>query len=465
MSMSLALSTLVPLVNGVEVNAVSASAFPSLVVSGISTDSRTLAPGDLFIALEGEHFDGHGFVEGVAKAGAIAALVHRVPPNLEAITIPVIQVQDTLVAYQAIARYWRQQFQIPIVAITGSVGKTTTKELLAAVLSTQGQVLKTQANYNNEVGVPKTLLQLDTHHDYAVIEMGMRGLGEIAELAQIALPDVALITNVGTAHIGRLGSEEAIAQAKCELLEYLPSHGTAVLNHDNLRLTQTAMSVWSGATLTYGLEGGDIRGTLDPANPEEMIVEGLTDQPVTVALPLTGRHNALNYLGTLVVAAVLKLDLTAILSGITVALPSGRAQRYHLSNDVTILDETYNAGVESMMAALRLLKDTPGKRHIAVLGTMKELGEWSVDLHRRVGTAARELQLDGLITLADPPEEAALMAGAAPIPAYPCTTAESVVNQLKYLVQPGDRILFKASRAVGLEQVMTQFQQYWASCG
>ncbi|NEQ95606.1 MAG: UDP-N-acetylmuramoyl-tripeptide--D-alanyl-D-alanine ligase [Cyanothece sp. SIO2G6] len=468
MGISLALSTLTTLVDGAVVKTApsfSSEIFnESLIISGISTDSRTLQSGNLFVALEGENFDGHAFLDKAGSNGAIAALVHRLPPSVDNLPMPMIQVQNTLTAYQAIARYWRQQVQIPVIAITGSVGKTTTKELLAAVLSTQGNVLKTQANYNNEIGVPQTLLQLEANHDYAVIELGMRGRGEIAELAQIALPDLALITNVGTAHIGRLGSEAAIAQAKCELLEHLPSHGTAILNCDNSRLIQTAAQTWSGSTVTYGLDGGDVRGTLDPAAPNQMRVEGLTAQPMIVPLPLTGRHNALNYLGTLTVASVLQLDLSPMLQQIEVSLPSGRARCHLLAHDVVILDETYNAGFESMVAALQLLKSTPGQRHIAVLGTMKELGDWSVELHRRVGIAAKDLQLDGLITLVDPEEQAALVAGATPLPTYPCSTPDAGVNALAKLIQPGDRILFKASRSVGLEQVMIKFQKYWETC-
>ncbi|NES22032.1 MAG: UDP-N-acetylmuramoyl-tripeptide--D-alanyl-D-alanine ligase, partial [Symploca sp. SIO3E6] len=202
---------------------------------GITTDTRSLKPGEIFLALRGDKYDGHDFLEVALDKGAIAAIT-----DLQAVegarrcapTIPQLQVADTLQAYQQIARWWRNQFDIPVIAVTGSVGKTTTKELIAAVLSTQGKVLKTQFNYNNEIGVPKTLLELGEEHDYAVIEMAMRGSGQIAQLAQIACPTIGVITNVGTAHIGLLGSVEAIAQAKCELLAEMPTSSVAVLNHD-----------------------------------------------------------------------------------------------------------------------------------------------------------------------------------------------------------------------------------------
>lgn len=329
------------------------------VPTGVTTDSRSVSPGALFVALQGDRFDGHDFVQTALQQGAIAAVVSRLPQHSDG--LPLLQVPNTLQAYQALGRWWRDQFQIPVIAVTGSVGKTTTKELIAAVLSTQGHVLKTQANYNNEIGVPKTLLELTPAHDFAVVEMGMRAAGEIADLTRIARPTVAVITNVGTAHIGRLGSEQAIAQAKCELLAEMSQDGVAILNHDNLRLLDTAAQVWQGKTLTYGLAGGDLRGVVEG---DRLWVDGLA-----FSLPLPGRHNALNYLAALAVAQVLGLPWEPLQQGVTVTLPQGRARRETLPNDVLLLDETYNAGLESMIAALQLLAETPGQRRIAVLGT------------------------------------------------------------------------------------------------
>ncbi|NES87021.1 MAG: UDP-N-acetylmuramoyl-tripeptide--D-alanyl-D-alanine ligase, partial [Moorea sp. SIO2B7] len=340
------------------------------VATGVTTDTRTLKKGEVFLALRGEKFDGHEFLEIAVQKGAIALIIeNQISVNLPR-DIPQFPVKNTLETYQKIARWWRDQFTIPIIAVTGSVGKTTTKELIAGIASIQGQILKTEANYNNEIGVPKTLLGLSCEHDYAVIEMAMRAKGEIALLTQTTRPTIGVITNVGTAHIGRLGSEEAIAQAKCELLAEMPKDGMAILNHDNRRLMETAATFWQGQTLTYGLEGGDISGNLIDSQTLEL--EGRK-----FPLPLPGRHNALNYLAALAVAKVLDIDWTPLIKGLSVELPKGRSRRYKLANDVVILDETYNAGLESMVAALHLLKETPGKRHLAVLGTMKELGERS----------------------------------------------------------------------------------------
>ncbi|MCC3434416.1 MULTISPECIES: UDP-N-acetylmuramoyl-tripeptide--D-alanyl-D-alanine ligase [unclassified Microcoleus] len=432
----------------------------TVVGTGIATDTRTIEGGEVFLALRGENFDGHQFVAKARDLGAIAAVVDRTY-QAEVPNFPLLRVDDTLKAYQAIARWWRDQFSIPIIGVTGSVGKTTAKELIAAVLSTSGNVLKTQYNYNNEIGVPKTLLELSPTHNYAVIEMGMRGLGEIALLSQIARPTVAVITNVGTAHIGRLGSEDAIAQAKCELLAEMPAESIAILNHDSDRLMATAAQVWQGKTLSYGLEGGDLCGEL--LNNDTMLVEG-----VELPLPLAGRHNAVNYLAALAVAKVLGINWEVLQQGLSVQLPDGRARRYDLPQDVVILDETYNAGLESMLAALRLLADTPGKRRIAVLGTMKELGERAIEFHRQVGKAARDLNLDALFVFADFEEAAAMAAGAAGVPFVEIgdITApdgrEDLAKRLLGFVEKGDRILFKASHSVELNRVVQKFRADFA---
>ncbi len=414
---------------------------------GITTDTRTVRPSELFVALEGETFNGHHFVAQAIEKGAIAAIVRTgALPN--ASNLPLIEVDDTLVAYQALGRWWRQQRAVPVVAITGSVGKTTTKELIAAALSQFGSALKTQANYNNEIGVPKTLLSLTTEHDYAVVEMGMRGLEEIALLTQIAEPDVALITNVGTAHIGRLGSREAIARAKCELLRELPAVGIAVLNHDDALLMSTANGVWSGKQITYGLEGGDVHGQIDG---DTVVVNG-----VTIPSPLPGRHNALNLLGAIATLQALNLDWKKLAQGFTVTLPAGRAQTHQLPGDIVLLDETYNAGAEAMVAALQLLAERPGKRKIAVLGTMKELGDQSVSLHRHIGETVAAQGIDQLLILADPEAAAAMAEGAGSVTSKQFKDHETLTEYVKAGLKAGDRILFKASRSVAMDKVVDQ---------
>ncbi len=415
------------------------------LVAGVTTDTRAVQPGELFVALEGETFDGHSFVAQAIERGAIAAIVRKgiIP---ETSNLPLLVVDDTLAAYQTLSHWWRQQCGVSVVAITGSVGKTTTKEIVAAALGLFGSVLKTQANYNNEIGVPKTLLGITTDHDYAVVEMGMRGPEEIAPLAKIATPDVALITNVGTAHIGRLGSREAIAQAKCELLRELPPASIAVLNHDDALLLSTAATVWSSQQITYGLAGGDTHGQL---MGDKLLVEG-----VTIPLPLPGRHNALNLLGAIATLKALTLDWTKLAQGLTVSMPAGRAQMHQLPNDIVLLDETYNAGAEAMVAAIQLLAAQPGARRIAVLGTMKELGDHSVALHRHIGETVAAQGLDRLLILADPDEAEAIAAGARPVPTEQFESREQLAAYLKGMIRGGDRILFKASRSVKMDEVV-----------
>jgi UDP-N-acetylmuramoyl-tripeptide--D-alanyl-D-alanine ligase len=418
---------------------------------GISTDTRTVELGQLFLALRGESFDGHLFVEQAIAAGALAAIVDR-PLELG---IPQVLVSDTLRAYQNLGRWWRDQFTIPVIAITGSVGKTTTKELLAAVLGTAGSVLKTEANFNNEIGVPKTLLNLNLDHDFAVIEMGMRAQGEIAELTRIARPDIAIITNVGTAHIGRLGSRKAIAQAKCELLAEMPDSSLAILNAENPLLLDTAKMVWQGKTVTYGLNTGNLRGSL--LNEGAIEIEG-----VSYPLPLPGEHNALNFLAAIGVLRSLHLDDAPLRQGITVSLPGGRAEQIRLPNDILLLDESYNAGLESMTAALKLLAKTTGTRRIAVLGPMKELGEYAEALHREVGTLVKVLEIDALYILDTGFEGSAIAQGAAAIPTRQFDNHSALIEALTGEIESGDRILFKASHAVGLDRIVEAIKIHFA---
>ena len=433
----------------------------NIEIRGVISDSRKLESGQLFVALTGENFDGHGFVATAIAQGAVAAIVsHEWASSEAAKGLPILAVNDTLVAYQDLARWWRSQFQRPVVSVTGSVGKTTTKEIIASMLACDvapdRQVHKSQANHNNDIGVAQTLLAIaPEQHDFVVVEMGMRGLGEIARLAKTALPTVSVITNVGTAHIGRLGSREAIAEAKCELLAETPANGIAILNADNPLLLEAASKVWQGKTITYGLGIGDVNG--------EVIDDKLYVDDLTWDLPLPGRHNALNFLAGLAVLKALNLDWQQTLQGIgKLDLPFGRAQLYELPQDVIILDETYNASPEGMLAALRQLADMPAKRHWAVLGTMKELGEMSTQLHNQVGEAISRLGIEGAIILADG-EADAILAGANGSLKYAiaCQSYNDITQTLLQKVESGDRILFKASRSVGMDQVVEAFRKTW----
>ncbi len=425
----------------------------SISFQGVSTDTRTLQAGSLFVALKGERFDGHAFIPQALEQGA-SLVISEIP-----VPAPHLLVKDTLQAYQTLGRWWRQQFNVPVVGITGSVGKTTTKELLAAALGLYGTVLKSQANHNNDIGVAQTVLQLDASHDFVVLEMAMRGSGEIARLAHTALPTHALITNVGTAHIGRLGSREAIAAAKCELLS-APGLEWAILNGEDDRLVTTAHQVWAGSTLTYGLTGGEFRGRWDPDSQSVQV--GARQIPI----PLAGRHHALNWMSVLATLHSLKLDLSRLHSDLDLGETlQGRNRQYYLPHNVELLDETYNAAPEAMTAALTALcHRSPGpiSRNWAILGPMRELGSFADQLYAEVGTVAARLPLFQVLLLDPERHMQALADHLHPDQVRWFQDGTSLVTYLLHQVKPGDRLLFKAARAIALETVMQAFIDQWS---
>jgi UDP-N-acetylmuramoyl-tripeptide--D-alanyl-D-alanine ligase len=421
-------------------------------VGPICTDSRQLQGGELFVPLVGERFDGHGFLGQAAALGVQAAVVQRgragdVPSGLLHWLV-----DDTLDAYQQLALLHRRQLVAPVVAVTGSAGKTTTRELIRAALGPLGPVMASSGNENNDIGVPLTLLKAGPEHRAVVVEMGMRGLGEIDRLSRTAEPDVAVITNIGTAHIGRLGSREAIATAKCEITSQLKPDGLLVIPVGDPLLEQAIQAVWSGRVQRVALAGdpgvdqADLLGELDEIN------DLLSVRGECIRLPLTGRHNARNLLLALAVAQELGVGLPA-LAELDVEVPGGRNRRLQLGG-LNVLDETYNASPEAVLAALELLVRQPGRR-FAVLGSMLELGEQSVDLHREVAERAAALGLDGLVVVAGGAEAQAMAAAAQGLPrlavvAEPAEAAEP----LKLWLTCGDVLLLKASRGVALERLI-----------
>ena len=482
-------------------------------LAAVSTDSRADLNGALFVPLVGERFDGHRFLEPALAGGAAAAVAQRdrlSPEQLEAVVAlgrPVWLVDDTLLAYQELGRLWRRQLAVPVVAVTGSAGKTTTRELIRASLACLGPVVASSGNENNDVGAPLTLLKADVTTRALVVEMGMRGLGEIERLSRCAEPDVAVITNIGTAHIGRLGSREAIATAKCEISAALRPDGLVVIPAGDSLLEAALAAGWSGRVqrvaladdaLAPGTPPPDLVGRLvasSPASdgdserpeaerpeaerldaehlatehlaterqaaerlaPERLEVEGLPP----ISLPLAGRHNARNLL--LALAVALELGVApAALSDLAVEVPGGRNRRLQLGG-VTVLDETYNASPEAMLAALDLLAAQPlavGAARYAVLGTMLELGESSLALHRRVAERARNLGLDGLVIVDGGAEGAAMLEAAAGLERLVrVARPEEALEPLLGWLRPGDALLLKASRGVALERLLPLLQE------
>ena len=422
----------------------------------ISTDSRALQPGDLFIPLRGERFDGHDFLDAAVSVGVAGALIARDWAGYVPEQLATVVVDDTLSAYQQIALAWRRQLHCPVVAVTGSAGKTTTRELIKACLSPLGAIESSVGNENNDIGVPRTMLRSDSSNAGLVLEMGMRGLGEIHRLSVCAEPDVAVITNIGTAHIGRLGSRAAIAQAKCEITDRLKPSGLLVIPAGDPLLEAEVSRVWSGRVQRVALSDD----TLEPGTPAPDWVAQLQGQSITLASqglkltnPLEGRHNARNFL--LALAAAQELGVTAEqLRDLSVSLPGGRARRLNI-NGISVLDETYNASPEAMLASLELLSQQPGGHRYAVVGTMLELGDQSLSLHRQVGEKAAALGLDGLVVVASEPEASAVMQGAADLSKLVCVASpEAAAEPLKQWLSPGDHVLLKASRGIALERLI-----------
>jgi len=425
---------------------------PEAAVGPICTDSRQLAAGQLFVPLVGERFDGHRFLDQAAALGAQAALVQReraaaVPPGLLHWLV-----DDTLEAYQHLGLLHRRSLKAPVVAVTGSAGKTTTRELIRAALAPLGPVVASSGNENNDIGVPLTLLKAGSESAAVVVEMGMRGLGEIDRLSRTAEPDVAVITNIGTAHIGRLGSREAIATAKCEITSQLNPAGVVVIPAGDPLLESALAQVWTGSVVRVALQddpgasSADLLGDWDDQRPS-LLVNGRTLQ-----LPLEGRHNARNLLLAVAVARHLGIALSE-LEQLTVAVPGGRNRRLQ-QGGLTVLDETYNASPEAVLAALDLLAAQPGRR-FAVLGSMLELGESSVELHRRVAERAVERGLDGLVVVSGGAEAQAMAEAAAALPRLAVVdTPEQAADPLASWLRSGDVVLLKASRGVALERLL-----------
>ena len=433
-----------------------------LAPQAICTDSRQLSGGDLFLPLIGERFDGHGFLAAALEAGAVALIAqagHLAPASQASVLaaaaaahVPLWLVPDTLQAYQDLAGLWRLQLAAPVVAVTGSAGKTTTRELIRSALAPLGPIWASSGNENNDVGVPLTLLGAGPDQAALVVEMGMRGLGEIERLSRCASPDVAVITNIGTAHIGRLGSREAIATAKCEIVAGLRPDGLVVIPAGDPLLDRALARVWSGRVVRVALQGEGHEAAADLVGSLDCQGEILELAGVTLPVPLEGVHHARNLMLAMAVARELGLEPERW-RPLQVDLPGGRSRRLH-QNGVLVLDETYNASPEAVLAALELLAQQPGRR-FAVLGTMLELGEQSLALHRSVAERARQLDLDGLVIVDHGEEGAAMIAAATGLSRLrQVDCPEAAAEPLQQWLQPGDVLLLKASRGVALERLI-----------
>ena len=424
---------------------------PSLTICNVSTDTRTVTNGALFLALLGERFDAHQFVAQAITNGAVVAVVSR---PLTDVAIPQILVADTRVALGQISAWVRKQLDLQIVAITGSCGKTTLKEMCAAILQQVAPVLATQGNLNNEIGVPQTLLRLTPAERYAVVELGANHPGEIAWTTSLVKPDVAVINNVAAAHLAGFGSLRGVAVAKTEIFGGLSASGTAVINADS-EFYDWWREILSVRTVSFGLQNSKADFRAENVKQDEQGIASFTlctpDGQIDIQLPIPGLHNVSNALAAAAVTTSLGLSLVQVKSGLANMQPvKGRFCVQKLSDDLTVIDDTYNASVQSVMAAIDTLSVMPGYRVFA-FGDMGEMGADAVSLHRQIGEHARLRKLDAVLTVGDLSRHTADAASGQHF-----TDKESLSQALKTLMQQQRpmTILAKGARSARMEEVV-----------
>lgn len=428
--------------------------------SNISTDSRNIKEGDLFVPLKGDRFDGHDYVEQSLEKGAVGALVEK-DIKVDSKKV-IIKVDDTLRALGLMATFYRLKFDIPFIGITGSVGKTSTKEMVWSVLNKGFNVLKNQGNFNNEIGVPLTIFKLETSHETAVVEMGMSGLGEISRLTSIVKPDIAIITNVGVCHIEKLGSKRNILRAKMEILEGLNKDGLLILNgDDNLLLGLKGLLDFK--TVFYGLEDGldyqayNVKSLGEKGSVFEIEIN---KKEYEVKVPVPGIHNIYNALASIAAGIEMGISEEKIIKGIEEFSSAKMRLDIIDNNGVKIINDTYNASPQSVEAALTVLRDiSSANRTIAVLGDMYELGEMTYEAHFHIGKFAVEQGTDYIIAVGDNAgdiSKGAIVAGADLNKVLTFKNNKDASHFLKSFLKKDDVILIKGSRGMKMEEIVNQ---------
>jgi UDP-N-acetylmuramoyl-tripeptide--D-alanyl-D-alanine ligase len=439
---------------------------PAIVIDSVSTDSRDVKSGDLFIALKGERFDGHDFIGEAVNKGVKAVVTSLVMNNLP-INIGVVLVKDTLIALQDIAAFYRRLFDVPITAITGSTGKTTTKDMIHTLLAAKFNVLKSEGNLNNQIGLPLTLFKLNGTHQMAVVEMGMSGFNEISRLTAIAEPTLGVITNIGLSHIENLGSRENILKAKLELFERFDKRCTAILNADD-DLLWGLKSKLSFPVIYYGTKNGI---ALRAENIESLNGKGISytlhteGEKHRISLSVPGRHNVYNSMAAVATARYFGVEFEHILSAFqNLRTHKMRLEITSLKEGITVIDDAYNASPDSVVSAISVLKDLPGKRKIAILGDMLELGDYSEYAHSFVGKAVFNNGIDTLITKGDLSRVIATQAqilGMGKDRVFSLDSNADVKFMLETFVESGDTILVKGSRGMKMEEIVMFFKTRW----
>ncbi len=431
---------------------------------GVGIDTRTIAPRELYVAIPGAHFDGHDFLEEAKRKEVSAAIVHQghaLPPML-----PAIAVEDTVQALGDLAFWWRSRFDVPCVAVTGSNGKSTTKEMIAAVLAQAGEVLKTEGNFNNLIGMPLTVLRWKSEHAVAVIEMGMNAPGEIARLAQIARPTIGVITNVTAAHLEKLHTVEAVARAKAELFQEMGPHAFIVVNGEDPWVMKMA-ALRRGPRITFGMQNDhDVRFLhMETEGLEAMQLKlAVHGHEVELRLPVPGAHNVMNAMAAIAVGVALGMDVNESAHRLEQFRPMPmRFERIQLMDGVRLVNDSYNANPESMRAAFRAVGAARRAGHfVAALGDMLEMGDQAAALHRQLGHDAVCMGVEQLVTLGTFAEAVAAGAREAGLPAkavQACSTMEELIAWLMETLRTGDVLLVKGSRGMRMERAVSHLKE------
>lgn len=421
--------------------------------SSVSTDTRSLAPGDLFVALKGPNFDGHDYLETARESGAAAVMVSRPPP----VGLSGLLVKDTRVGLGRLARHWRELSHAPLIAVTGSNGKTTVKEMIAAILGRSGPVLATRGNYNNDVGLPLTLLRLQ-EQQFAVVEMGANNPGEIAYLSRIAAPDIALITNAGRAHLEGFGTLEGVARAKSEILEGLKPGGCFVVNADDPWAPFWRERAGAHPVQTFGVENpADVTSPADAMTLQWSDAGFVSRFPVStprgggeIQLKLAGNHNRMNALAAITATLAVGAGWEEIQSGLASMEPvPGRLQPLPGRNGVGLINDTYNANPDSVTAAIDMLATAPGRRYL-VLGELAEMGAGAASYYREIGEYAGKSGIDRVYALESAGQAVSMLGQRG----RRFASIQQLIDCLKLELQPGDRVLMKGSRIASMERVV-----------
>jgi UDP-N-acetylmuramoyl-tripeptide--D-alanyl-D-alanine ligase len=437
---------------------------PQTPLAGVSTDSRSIRPGELFFALRGERFDGHYFVAEALQRGGRGAVVDQQGHGIADETIAIIQVADTLQALGNLANLWRRKHPIPLIAVVGSNGKTTTKEMVAGILERKDTVLKNPGNLNNLIGLPLSLLRMNAKDRMAVLEMGMNRTGEIRRLTQIAEPDVGILTNIGPVHLEGLGSIDGVMKAKGELLEGMGSHGRLIYNADDPRVVELSTG-FRGAKTSFGIKNpADWRGT-DLFTREDGGVSFRLTGPfggIAIALRLIGGHQVYNALAAATATSHLGIEIAVIKEGLEAFQPLPmRMELITLGKGIKIINDAYNANPPSMESALRTLAEVTEGRKIAVIGDMWELGEFAQQAHQELGRQVKEYGVDLLFLLGQFASQVAHGAQEAGMPSEAIYIGEdqhAVSFRLARTLQKGDWVLVKGSRIMIMDKIITELR-------